>query len=483
VSLIIRSENIDNVGQETSEDRKEEAFFTYTVEGAKVEWRWSEDGCKYVIIEPKLNENEKEIMNKLINEASRLYLSIESQINHVMTKLNDHLKNPEDVERVKYWVNKRIGYGEITVPLLDPNVEEIECRGPGFPITVILRNSERCMRAETEIVLRTEDEVRNVIERLAIRSNKPVSLARPYLEFALPEGHRVTATVSSEISLPGSTFDIRKFPKMSFTIIDLIRLGTIDLLTTSYLWFVLNHKPFIIILGPSGSGKTTLMNALLDLLNPEWKILTIEDTPELNLHNPYWVRFIARKSFDPSLEVSLFDLAMLALRYRPDFLVIGEVRGREIEALVHSATSGHGTITTFHGLEPSDVLVRVNALLNRDIAHLFVTTITNFVTVTDVVENGERKRKVVAVYEKSFERGKKFLKLPLPNPNEVTESEAEDLVSKSGLIRKITESMGKPTDYAVKDILRRAEFLKGMVEKGADVNELQKGLKAFYGGG
>jgi len=245
---------------------------------------------------------------------------------------------------------------------------------------------------------------------------------------------------------------------------------------------MLDHKPFMIILGATGSGKTTLLNALLDLLNPEWKILTIEDTPELKLHNPYWVRFIARKSFDPSLEVSLFDLAMLALRYRPDFLVIGEVRGREIEALVHSATSGHGTITTFHGLEPSDVLVRVNALLNRDIAHLFVTTITNFVTVTDVVENGERKRKVVAVYEKSFER-KKFLKLPLPNPNEVTESEVEDLVNKSGLVRKITESMGKPIDYAIKDILRRAEFLKRMVEKGADVNELQRGVKAFYRGG
>ncbi|MFP3234721.1 MAG: type II/IV secretion system ATPase subunit, partial [Sulfolobaceae archaeon] len=394
-----------------------------------------------------------------------------------------YFKN-EDVERAKYWVNKRVGYGEITVPLLDHNVEEVECIGPGFPITVVLRNSKKCMRAVTNIVLPTEEDVRAVVERLAVRSNKPLNLAKPYLEFSLPEGHRVAATISSEISIPGSTFDIRKFPKDPFTIIDLIKFGTIDVLTTSYIWFLLNYKPFIMILGPTGSGKTTLMNALLVLLNPEWKILTIEDIPELNLHNPYWVKFVARKSLDPSLEVSLYQLAMLALRYRPDFLVIGEVRGREIEALVHSATSGHGTITTFHGLTPSDVLVRVNALLNRDTANLFMSTVTNFITVTNVVENGESRRKVIAVYEKGGEGKKReFLKLPLAESNEVTESEVEDFVKKSVLIRKITESMGKPIDYAVEDMLRKVEFLKRMTERNADIPELRRELKKFYGGG
>jgi flagellar protein FlaI len=339
------------------------------------------------------------------------------------------------------------------------------------------------MRAETEIILPTEEKVRNLIERLAIRSNKPVSLARPYLEFTLPEGHRVSATISNEVSIPGSTFDIRKFPKTSLTITDLIRLGTIDILTTSYLWFVLNYKPFIVILGPTGSGKTSLMNALLDLLDPEWKILTIEDVPELELHNPYWVRFVARKSFDPSTEVSLFDLAMLALRYRPDFLVIGEVRGREIEALVHSATSGHGTMTTFHGFEPSDVLVRVNALLNRDTAHLFLTTITNIITIAPVIETGERKRKVIAVYERDSESRKtKFIKLQITKVDEISEYEVKNLVKNSVIIRKIINHLGKSDDYAVEEIIKRVEFLKTQLKLNSNLADLQREVKKFYRG-
>jgi flagellar protein FlaI len=477
----VTQEIVDNVS-------KEETFFSYTVEGAKVEWKWSEEGCKYVISEPPLSDWEKGVVDRLINEASRLYLSFDSQIDYIISKLNEYFRNPKDIERITYWVKKRIGYGEISVLLLDPNVEEIECRGPGFPITVILRNSKRCMRAETNVVLSTEEEVRNVIERLATRSNKPVSLARPYLEFSLPEGHRVAATVSNEISIPGSTFDIRKFPKTSFTVVDLIKFGTIDVLTASYLWFILNHKPFIMILGPTGSGKTSLMNALLDLLNPEWKILTIEDTPELTLHSPFWVRFVARKSFDPSVEVTLFDLAKLALRYRPDFLAIGEVRGREIEALVHSAASGHGSITTFHGLKPSDVLVRVNALLDRDTARLFLSTITLFVTITHSVKGGERKRKVAAIYEKGEDsKMDRFIRLPLVEvsdglSDEVTEAEVEGFVKRSVVLKKIMDSLGEPIDYAVEGLTKRVKFLEGLSKKNTELIDLQRELKKFYRG-
>jgi flagellar protein FlaI len=230
------------------------------------------------------------------------------------------------------------------------------------------------------------------------------------------------------------------------------------------------------------------MNAMLDLLNPEWKILTIEDTPELTLHNPFWVRFVARKSFDPSVEVTLFDLAKLALRYRPDFLAIGEVRGREIEALIHSAASGHGSITTFHGLKPSDVLVRVNALLDRDTARLFLSTITLFVTITHSVKGGERKRKVTAIYEKGEDsKMDRFVRLPLVEisddlSNEVTEAEVEGFVKRSVVLKKIMDSLGEPIDYAVEGLIKRVKFLEGLSKRNIELLELQRELKKFYRG-
>ncbi|MGC9106033.1 MAG: type II/IV secretion system ATPase subunit [Thermoprotei archaeon] len=472
------------VQSQVSSSQDEIVLNSYEIEGAKIVWLKKGDQCFYKIQEPELAKWERDLVIRIINEATRLYMSVDSQMEYVTKRLQEHFKDPKDFERATYWVKRIVGYGEINALLADPNVEEIECRGPGYPLSVILRNSKHCIRYVTNIVLESEEKVRAVIERLATRSNKPVSLSRPYLEFSLPEGHRVAATISTEISIPGSTFDIRKFPRKSHSILDMIRLGVLDELLAAYLWFVIEFKPFIMILGPTGSGKTSLMNALLDLVNPNWKILTIEDTPELSLNAPIWVRFVARKSIDPSAEVTLFDLARLALRYRPDLLVIGEVRGREIEALVHAAASGHGSITTFHGSRPSDVVVRVNALLDRDTAKLFLSTISMFVIMSQLPRKNEIKRKLTAIYERHAESGKSRFLLTVrwkEKEGEYSIRDPRELVKISSTVRSIIETHGLDENEVIADIGERVRFLRKAIERKLSHDELLEELRRFYG--
>ena len=441
--------------------------------------------CRYIVEEPRLTKRQESIVDKIIVEERDLSKLSKQRVKKIVAKeFGKEDVDEEEIEELFYALRKRLTYGDITVLLDDPNVEEIECRGPGYPITVVLRKSyPKCTRFFTNIVLNTEEEVRKVIEKLALRSDKPINLMKPYLEFTLPEGHRVAATVSREISIPGSTFDIRKFPKDNIALFDVIRNETISPLLMAFLWYAIEFKPFIMILGYPGAGKTTLLNALLTLVNPDYKVLTIEDTPEIVIPNPHWVRFVVRQSLEKSADVTMMDLTRLALRYRPDYLVIGEVRGKEIEALVHAAASGHGAFTTFHASNPRDVLVRVNTLLDPDIARLFLSTITMFVVVSRVRVSDKITRKVMSIYEKKEEGGDvKFERTFYfdPQTNSFNVNDIDTLIDKSLFIKNLM-STGYSIDTIKREIAQRQEFIKSIVDSNVDKNNILDMLYNFYG--
>ena len=459
----------------------------YELNGVKIRLVREGNQCKYLVEEPSLEKWEWELLDRVIKEASREYDYVEKQADKIIEKLKEKISDRKELEKLDYILRKIMTYDVITPLLDDPNVEEIECRGPGYPLTVVLRKGySRCIRFYTNIVLETEDQVRKIIERLALRSDKPVNLLRPYLEFSLPEGHRVAATVSKEISLPGSTFDVRKFSKDSIAIFDVLRNKTITPLLMAFLWYVMDFKPFMMILGPTGSGKTTFLNALLTLVNPDFKIITIEDTPELSIPSPNWVRFLVRQTFDKSAEVSMNDLARLALRYRPDYLVVGEVRGKEIEALIHASASGHGSLTTFHGVRPSDALIRVNVLLDKDTAKLFLSTITMFVVVSRVASGIGTTRKVIAIYEKDKGEGKRFrfrrtITLNY-NSGEYNINSIDELVNRSLFLREVMRSYDLSQEEVKNDILKRLRFLEKITKFELNYRELVESLHNFYNG-
>jgi len=274
------------------------------------------------------------------------------------------------------------GYGRITVPLYDPNVEEVELNNWSLPITVVHRDYPG-LRLISNIRFSSEVEAREFIMIMSKKGlPRSVSLAKPYLETILPEGHRFTGTIG-EITL-GPTFSIRKFPTKPMTLEELVSRGTLSLSTAAYLWLLLEYKGFIIINGPMGSGKTTLMGALIGKLPWHAKIVTIEDTPEIRVPQPNWVRMFVREAEDTKINVDMFSLVRLAVRYRPDYIAVGEVRGEEVHALFQASALGHGMITTFHASTPEEFTARLtNPPLNVSLGNLSLVWALVFMGVRD----------------------------------------------------------------------------------------------------
>ncbi len=457
----------------------------YSVLNAKVTI-YEENGIGYYkVVEPSLNEKEMRLLQEVIDYIYS-FPTVSSPEEIVLRFFKEKGINDQNViERIMYFIRKKITYEDLLVPMSDPYVEEIECKGFSYPITIVHRVVTRFPRLYTNIVFKTEDEVIRIIEKLASKADRSVNIARPYLEFSLPEGHRVAATVSKEISLPGSTIDIRKFPLKPISPISLVKSNSMSPLLLSYIWFLLDYKPFILIIGSTGSGKTTLLNAVLSMVNPFYKIITIEDTPEINLLHDNWIRFFARQSLFSQFEVSLMDLAKLSLRYRPDYLVIGEVRGKEIEALVHASASGHGSLATFHAGSPQETLTRLTSLLNKDITKLFIQNLWDIIVLGSIRdENNNIRRIVKAIYELEYNNNKlKFLKIFKWSyiNNSFIPTKAEELFKRSYRLKYISKVYEIPSEEIINEISHRAQFINNLVnEEVFDLEELNSSLRKFY---
>jgi flagellar protein FlaI len=230
----------------------------------------------------------------------------------------------------------------------DPYIEDISCDGVGRPIYVWHQKYESI---PTNIKFTNDEELDDLIVKLAHKAGKHVSVAFPIIDAILPEGHRLAATYKREVSRDGSTFTIRKFRDKPLSIINLIIGGTVSTLLAAYFWKIMEFNMTGLIMGVTGAGKTTMLNALATLLRPTIKIVTIEDTPELKLIHENWVQLYSRPSygFEGKMgEITLYDLVRVSLRYRPDVIIVGEVRGEEAKVLFQAIATGHGGITTIH---------------------------------------------------------------------------------------------------------------------------------------
>ncbi|BCS91801.1 type II/IV secretion system ATPase subunit [Metallosphaera javensis (ex Sakai et al. 2022)] len=457
----------------------------YYVLGSKVSIIDEDGQGLYIVEDPKVSREESSTISTIIDEIYFSSTSLAEAENRLVEILKSKNISPELNEKIINIFKKRILYDEITIPVMDPDVEEIECMGPGLPLTVIHRKYSNYMRLYSNIVLNKEEDILRVIEKLAIKSNKSVNIARPYLEFSLPEGHRVAATVSNEISNPGSTFDIRKFPVSPISLVRLIKTNSLSIEIASFLWFLLDYKPFYLIVGSTGSGKTTFLNALLNFTNPDAKILSIEDTPELNLNGKNWIRFFSRQSLISSYDVSINELSRLALRYRPDYLIIGEVRGKEIETLIHASSSGHASLSTFHGGKPSDVVTRIVSLLPKELAIMFLNNVWGFILVGRRVDDSGRIVKAIsAIYETQKVNGKtKFRRIIWWSfkDKKYKPDNFRDLLKISTRLKFISDSYGLTKTDVIHELERRKSILERLVNENIVDNEMiQLEIAKFY---
>jgi len=260
-------------------------------------------------------------------------------------------------------VQNMIGYGRLDPLIRDDNLEEVMVIGTNKPVYVWHRRFYMC---KTNIVFEEDKEILNIIERIAREIGRRIDQQSPLLDARLPDGSRVNATIPP-ISLEGPTITIRKFKKDPLTIIDLIKYGTLNTDIAGLLWIMvdgLGVKPAnVLVSGGTGSGKTTLLNSLAMFIPPSERVISIEDTAELQLPIEHWVRLETRPpNIEGKGEVTMDDLVKNTLRMRPDRIIVGEVRGPEARTMFTAMNTGHdGCMGTIHANSARETIVRLES--------------------------------------------------------------------------------------------------------------------------
>ncbi len=347
---------------------EDKIILEYGIELANIRIIERRNGIIYTVDEPPLPKDIKSILIETLYEyVNDLDYETSTNINDIIiSRIEKEIKYLEtDIAEynyiINYYVNKLLsGYGLLYPLVNDDYIEEISCEAPGTPVAIYHSILSEYRWINTNIYL-SENMLDNFVLTLSRKIGRYLSIAFPYAEGLTEEGHRVAITLGREISYRGSSFVIRRKPSRILTITDLIKNGTLSLLETAYLMYILEYNPFIIITGSVATGKTTLLRALLTLLPDNVKIITIEDTPELQLPHTHWDPLITRKTVGGifNTKIDIYDLAKFALRRRGDYLVIGEVRGEEARILAQASVLGYGVLTTFHADNAQAALIRL----------------------------------------------------------------------------------------------------------------------------
>jgi flagellar protein FlaI len=259
---------------------------------------------------------------------------------------------------LRYLLRRKLdGMGVMDPMILDPNIEDISCSGLGN----IFVEHKIFGGLRTSIGFETNEILDKFVIELAEGIKHPVTFREPVVDATLPDGSRINIVYGTDVSKRGSNFTIRKFSDTPLSILELVQFGALNYDMAAYLSIILQEGMNVWVSGETASGKTTLMNALTTFIPPEAKIVSIEDTPEVQVPHHNWIRGVTRgsgKSGEAS-EVSMFDLLKAALRQRPNLIIIGEIRGAEGAIAFQAMQTGHATMSTFHAASVSKLIQRV----------------------------------------------------------------------------------------------------------------------------
>ncbi len=335
---------------------------------------WDEKNYEvvYELEEPLLNRIEEDYRRRIL-EAMREMINFDVIIEADLQGLLDYIDQRfkflsvelgidmpyESYKKIYYYLCRDfIGFNEIEPLLRDYFIEDIENNGIDTPIYIVHRMYRNM---KTNILFKDIDKLEGFVEKLAQRSGQYISYANPILDGSLPDGSRVNATYTKDITSKGPTFTIRKFTKEPWTPPQLISFNTMSPEMVAYLWMLIQYKMNILITGGTSSGKTTLLNAIAFFIPPEARVVSIEDTRELNLPRENWLPSVARTSsgIRGIGAVSLFDLLRSSFRQNPDYVIVGEVRGKEASVLFQGMASGHSSISTIHSDSVESVIRRL----------------------------------------------------------------------------------------------------------------------------
>ncbi|MEM0127402.1 MAG: type II/IV secretion system ATPase subunit [Thermoplasmatales archaeon] len=317
----------------------------------------------YYVQEPELDDLQRSILCMIMSALPEIVMS-KRKIGRINTDIIKDIivKSVEDstaldkssIEKISYYILRdTTGYGTIDPLIRDPEIEDVSCSGPEMPIYVYHRSYGNLMTNRTFKYGRQLD---NFVVSLAQKGGKMITASEPILDSTTPEGHRVSATLGKEVTSRGSSFSIRLFRNSPLTPVDLIRTGTATSELMAFLWLAVETRRNILVIGESGAGKTTTLNAVSFFIPPWSKLVSIEEVRELNIPHRNWIPAVTRgisigeREQEPSSPdvIDMFDLLRMALRHRPEYLIIGEIRGREAYSLFQAMSTGQTTLATIH---------------------------------------------------------------------------------------------------------------------------------------
>jgi flagellar protein FlaI len=468
--------------------QKNERVYAY----ARIKWENSRNELVYSVVEPYITDREKEIIEFVKKELEeRLDIDfmklgdirakelLSDEIKNIVSRIRSMDPNKNDV--IRYYVQRDIiGLGKIEPIMRDKNIEDISCDGEKISLYIYHRNP-LFGSTVTNVIFDNNDELDTFVMKLSQKCGKSISVAEPMIEGSLPDGSRVHATLGTDIARRGSNFTIRKFTKSPLTPVHMLDYGTLDSTQLAYLWMAIENRKSLLISGGTASGKTSLLNALSLFIRPSMKIVSIEDTPELSLPHPHWVPEVARTPISEGNkvgEVSLFDLLKSSLRQRPDYIIVGEVRGAEAYVLFQQIATGHAGIATIHAANLPQLIDR----LTTPPISLPPSLLQNLDVIIFIMQVKSRDRYVRRVNQILEVTG---LKGDRPVTTEVFKWKPIDdkfeLSEKSLMLEHIARSLGLTEPSLKEEIRTRKGILEWMWERRMfDYREVSNIINGYY---
>ncbi len=435
----------------------------------------------YHITEPKLTDKEFVILEEsfeylrstlifdTVKKRSELGLERKTLIDAI-DSFDKTLTTDRREILIYYLYRNFLGYGKLDPLLHDEKIEDITCNGADIPLFLYHR---RFGNIETNCVFETV-ELNKFVLKLAQKADKQLSLTTPLIDASLPDGSRAQITYTDIITSKGSSFTIRKFQSEPLTPANLVAGNTYSADLMAHIWLAVENRKSILVAGGTASGKTSSMNAISFFIPHDAKIVSIEDTREIQLPHVNWLPMRTRESTGNITDgnITMFSLLKAALRQRPEYIIVGEVRGKEAQTLFQAMNTGHTTYSTLHAGNVSEV---VNRLTNDpiNVPEVMFGALDLIVIQGLLYGEGNGFRRCLSLNEISVENGKVVWK-PLFSWNHITDS-FDRVYKQSDVFDSIAYQNGWTPNMIEEKLRSRKQVLEELVRTGkttpADVEE------------
>ncbi|SMO79560.1 type II/IV secretion system ATPase subunit [Halorubrum cibi] len=428
---------------------------------------------RYYAVEPDLDEFERELLDRVADDIRDPLLYREGTGRTDEETLRAELESllegygveagMDTFHSLAYYLYRDFrGFGKVDPLLNDDHIEDVSCDGYDLPIFVY---HDEYTDVETNVSF-PKAELDNYVIRLAQQSGRHVSVGDPMVETTLPDGSRAELALGEEVTPRGSAFTIRQYADEPFTPIDLIEYGTFSVEQMAYFWLCIEHNKSLIFAGGTASGKTTSMNAVSMFIPPRAKVLSIEDTRELSLYHDNWLSSVTRERRHEGNDIDMYDLLRSALRHRPEYIIVGEVRGAEAITLFQAMNTGHTTFSTMHADSIETVINRLeNDPINVPRAMVQSLDMLSVQTLTRSDDQRVRRAKTIGEIGGIDQRtGELDYSSAFEWRAETDEFRRND----SMLLEEIQEERGWTRSELLREVDRRERFLELLSELGVN---------------